>query len=829
MKDCKVSIIIPIYNQEKNIEKCINCIKKQTMKFTYIEILLINDGSNDCSDSICKKMEKKYQNIRYFSQINKGVSSARNVGIREAKGKYIFYLDADDELAEDTIKQVTEYFDSVYDIVDMVTYKIETIYNGEKIPPHFRYLYMKESGVYDLKELPYIGQTTMNIVVKNRFSQNIKFNEKQTFSEDQKYCCDILAEKLKIGFCETGKYIYHRSNSSASGRLAGACYIFEQCMSMFEFIFERYDRVPLAFQGLYVNDVYWKLINNILLPHHYKKNEYEIALYRIKKLLKRCDDFVILNHPGIDFFEKYYLLHLKENHRILPKARDKRFELYDGKTLVVREHSMEIVVTKLIYQNGRVLLEGFIKSVFLQFYERNPMLCVIENDGEIVRKLKLSDSAHNYYLSHEKTQNFRSFRYTCDPNRTKQIKFEVEIDSRWYPTHYYFMPLVSLSHVKGYNTCRKCDLDITLTKDQSILFHRSKNTELNKEIWLYYDCVGVKCDNGLLQFQHDIQKKDNVERYYVVTDNTQLQKDMVTSVKFGSEKHILLLQKCTKIITAYIEESNLIPSDIVNVEEFALRFSAEVVYLQHGVLHICMPWKYSREKLLADRIVVSTKEEANLYIQNGYDDEQLIKTGMPRFESLKRCPSKRKILYAPSWRLYLVGQYKNQAWEDLGEKFENSKFLNKVNSFLNSKSLENFLNKYNYTLDIKLHPIFQMYEKHFVWTSKRISINKGESEDGEYDLLITDYSSYAYNFRYLSIPVIYFFPDIEEFKCGMNGYRQLNYPESFWEEVAVDEEELVNKLYNAIVKHSIKMPKATFYECDDILETIYNRIIQRSC
>lgn len=73
----------------------------------------------------------------------------------------------------------------------------------------------------------------MNIAVKNRFADNVLFDENQTFSEDQKYCCDVLHRTLKMGFCKEGKYIYYRSSSSSSGRLSGSCYIFEQCMSFF--------------------------------------------------------------------------------------------------------------------------------------------------------------------------------------------------------------------------------------------------------------------------------------------------------------------------------------------------------------------------------------------------------------------------------------------------------------------------------------------------------------------------------------------------------------------------------------------------------------------
>ena len=269
------------------------------------------------------------------------------------------------------LQHVTDFFETVYEEVDLVTYPIETIYQGKALAPHFRYQFLKESGVYDLRDNAYIGQTTMNIVVKNRFERNILFDERQTFSEDQKYCCNVLKDKLKMGFCKEGKYIYYRNQNSASGQLSGSCYIFEQCMCFFEELFADYQKdVPLAFQGLYVNDVYWKLINNILLPYHYEQDDYKKAVGRIDALLKRCDSEVILCHPQMDFFEKYYLLRRCGQDRLQCLVNQENYSLHNGQRAVLKESSMEMVITKVSVENATVEISGFLKTVFFQFYEK---------------------------------------------------------------------------------------------------------------------------------------------------------------------------------------------------------------------------------------------------------------------------------------------------------------------------------------------------------------------------------------------------------------------------------------------------------------------------
>lgn len=87
-----VSIIIPVYNGENYIEECINSVRKQT--YTKIEIVIINDGSTDLTESICKRFVG--DNIILFSTSNQGVSSARNKGLDIATGEFILFVDADD-------------------------------------------------------------------------------------------------------------------------------------------------------------------------------------------------------------------------------------------------------------------------------------------------------------------------------------------------------------------------------------------------------------------------------------------------------------------------------------------------------------------------------------------------------------------------------------------------------------------------------------------------------------------------------------------------------------------------------------------------------------
>ena len=110
-----ISIIIPVYNTEKYLERCINSVLDSTYK--NYEILLVDDGSDDCSLEICRNYSDKDSRIRVFTQENQGASAARNRGIEESLGEWIVFVDSDDVIAHDFLAVVA---DKVCQDVDII-------------------------------------------------------------------------------------------------------------------------------------------------------------------------------------------------------------------------------------------------------------------------------------------------------------------------------------------------------------------------------------------------------------------------------------------------------------------------------------------------------------------------------------------------------------------------------------------------------------------------------------------------------------------------------------------------------------------------------------
>lgn len=117
-----VSIIIPIYNAEQFLDRCLNSVIHQT--YTKLEIILINDGSTDASSTICNTYAQKDPRIILINKKNEGVSIARNMGIRQSSGDYIAFLDADDWIARNYIEHLMKPFDNENIDISICEYQI---------------------------------------------------------------------------------------------------------------------------------------------------------------------------------------------------------------------------------------------------------------------------------------------------------------------------------------------------------------------------------------------------------------------------------------------------------------------------------------------------------------------------------------------------------------------------------------------------------------------------------------------------------------------------------------------------------------------------------
>lgn len=853
----RVSVIVPVFNKESFLARSVGSLLNQTIPSQELEILLIDDGSDDASPQLCDQFAQDFDNVFAIHKENGGLSDARNCGIRHAYGKYIMYLDADDFLQEDTIEVVTDFFEDHYNEVDLVTYPCKVVNNGEVTPmKHYRYRVFQESGIYSLTDGPaiYAAVTQMYVCVKNLGEDNVMFSSNRWFRhEDQKYCTDIILNKLRVGYCSKGAYLYDRQPDGLTSTYFHSYYLFENTMEFWEEEFSKFsDKVPEYLQALYVSDLSWKIDKDILLPYHYDNASYLKAVNRLDSLLLRVEASVIKNHPALDVFRAAFFLQRKQNCQIACYSGKNSLALIaDGNIAYVRS-KVEIILLRSIPISEGLIIVGFLKSPCFQFGGKPVLkaeLVETAEDGSEIRTVsdvELNKSSWNYYHAKFETSSFWGFRYTMPCTRESRLEFFVHYLGETIQTNYYFMPRAifslddpnRLQFVRGsikYYFHRNVFYQYRLDKGElratqrelekghwrntKRLLSRSAARRMNKSgrrIWLYHDCKGVEKNNAYYQFIHDIKKQDGVERYYVVNDPIASKEHLFSKdqlkwvIPFRGQKHKLLFLSAELIITAYVEESNWMAFSPKGFTYFSDLFRAKIVYLQHGVLHSHMPWKYSLDRLLVDKMVVSTLFEVeNLCEHYGFDRDHLILAGMPRYDYIDSSSvPKKKILYAPSWRDYLVQKSKDD-WLANPSIFEESSFCKAIRDLIDSERLAQVLEEEDYELEIKLHPIFNdLYADAFVSTNPRIRIADSSVNEEEYAIFITDFSSYRFDFVYLQRSIIYFLPDEEEFRSGMCIFRETDLPLGgmFGEQVSTVPQ-LVESIESAIKRNGQPKPE----------------------
>lgn len=214
MKNYKISIIIPIYNAQNVIDRCIKSIIME--KLENVQIVLIDDGSIDKSYDICLEWKRKYDYINVIHTENNGVSAARNRGILEAQGEYILFLDADDWLINGWYKEINALVNKKYDLV-LFSYKV--IYedkrkNYEVCP--FCEGEIKKNQVYESLATTTYMNFCWGKLIKRSFlcKNNILFSVEKKIGEDSEFQFEMLRYNPNIYYREFSIVSYYQNENS---------------------------------------------------------------------------------------------------------------------------------------------------------------------------------------------------------------------------------------------------------------------------------------------------------------------------------------------------------------------------------------------------------------------------------------------------------------------------------------------------------------------------------------------------------------------------------------------------------------------------------------
>lgn len=202
----KISVIVPVYNVEKYIKKCLDSLVNQTLDG--VEIIVVNDGSPDNSQKIIDEYTKKYKNVKSYIKENGGLSDARNYGIKKATGEYISFVDSDDYIRNDMLEIMYNY--AIKEDLDVVVCDSINVYdNGSEI------LIKSNNNYSDNDVRNYIISPPMACtrLFKKTIFDKIQF-KKNIYYEDLEMTPKVVNITDKIGFVSEGLYYYVQRDGS---------------------------------------------------------------------------------------------------------------------------------------------------------------------------------------------------------------------------------------------------------------------------------------------------------------------------------------------------------------------------------------------------------------------------------------------------------------------------------------------------------------------------------------------------------------------------------------------------------------------------------------
>lgn len=289
----QISVIIPCYNIDKFLSKCIESILIQT--FEDFELILIDDGSNDSTFGICEEYQKRDSRVKVFSHQNKGVSYTRNRGIALAEGECIMFIDGDDYIKADFIeKLLTDYDQGTWPICGMINVRNNQPQENEKycrllkLYPHGK---IDRNNFLDLLEYETYSSPCCRLYSKLILVQNnILFDENISYQEDLVFNLDYSKYLNKAVIINYYGYYYIEHQNSSTSR-------FHYTFDHVEVLFKRLQKMVLTKKDeLVVKEfVFQSILRNISNIFHPNSPKFKNQKLNELKVVFNSESFKYIN------------------------------------------------------------------------------------------------------------------------------------------------------------------------------------------------------------------------------------------------------------------------------------------------------------------------------------------------------------------------------------------------------------------------------------------------------------------------------------------------------------------------------------------------------
>ena len=862
------SVVIPCFNVEEYVGEAVESVVNQTLDFeSSVEIILVDDGSTDGTFDICSEFVERYpSNVRLLRQENGGQASARNLGLKYASGKYVSFLDADDKLTEDTFLKAYEFFEKHYDDIDLVAFPM--YFFGRKTGDHILNYKFKKDLVVKLDDCWNFPQlSASSAIFKRTLFDKFQFDTNLISSEDSVMVNKILLEKMAYGVISTGGYCYRKrfeESSTIDSSINDKNYYNPRLKGYFceliDYSKDKLGYVPKFIQYLIVYDIKWIFLDgNSSILNSYEQIEFNRFL---RYIFANIEDEVISHHFEKDPYKiKLFIFKLKydkfliknDNEKISLNANNQEFD-------VLNKHNIYIDIIEI---KNDIL---FISGLFNYYYYD-------KKDFDIVLTKNSNEKYYPEYVTYSNrkestiSESQISFDFEVPLNQNKSSKIEINIVYRMVDEEIIFkMPIKFLNHARMSEVCNYSIWGDYFIKLKNNTFLISKYSYIkflkeelfmlikilkikgpywtsalcfhfvylilflfyrNKKIWLIMDRQDRADDNAEHLFNYMVNIKDTNNKYFVIskdaTDYSRLSSIWKNVLIFYSIKHRILYLFADKIISSQADEIIVNPFWGKNIKWYSGLLTGDKIFLQHGVAKDDMStWLRKYDKNVKLLVTTSDLEAKSFDDYNYHYAEGVVQVlGLPRYDNLSNESSNKQILIMPSWRRSLIHADENQ--------IQKSEYFLRFNSLINNEKFIRLSKSLGYKIIFKPHPNTFEFIDLFDRNDYVIIDDKSKYQDlfNNSSLLITDYSSLAFDFAYIKKPIIYYqYGNDYHFDNNFFVYQSMGFGE-----VIKDEDELIDTIEEYLnndckIKDKYLKRSNSFYKFNDKnnCKRVYNAI-----
>ena len=800
------SIIISTFNSELGIKKSIDSIINQTHAFKKIEIIIVDNNSDDKTKDICDDYIKKYaHNIKYFQLDENDFVRSINLGIEQSSGTFIASLQPHDYYSKNTLQEIWEFANKNKD-VDVISIPLVFFTNNKKWN-YLNYKIKKSKKVNLLNEPKYVQFLGLSTFIRRNSIEGLKF--KIPHNQGPTIFSEILMNNPTLGITNNGAY-FSRNIDEKIYFLNEDSFFADDYEKYIEINFSRLIEKTLNKFSNVPQFIQFNLINHLRWLLYAEKTPEKLDLTKLSEKIKYIDDEIILNNKLLPRNHKIFTCLLKHDFELSEDLKEK-LEL---NTIFIDNY--DIINDKLHLLASKLTTELTHVDIFVNGEKINAHEVIFPQKDEYSLNCRY---AKDYSIE------------TAIPINTNE-EFELEFKQGNKKLHIDFSRPCNFSKTVGYAKTKHylslLNKDSIIIKKKTTgkwikqelkaLVHIVKERETgfekavpfriiymlaypflrNKKIWFYMDRPDESDDNGLALFKYSMKQNEKIDKYFIL-DSHNKEFDNIKKIgkviPYKSIKHRILGLFVENIITSHPDNEIIYPF-WGGYPFFAGLLKSNNIFLQHGILKDDISsWLNKSNMNLSFFLVSSAKEYESIFTYPyNYDKNVVQLLGLPRYDTLENQKDKKQIIIMPSWRRNL--DHKSN------EYVKNNEFFKKFNSLINNERLIEKARENNYEIIFRPHPKVYAY----IGLFDRNDYVKIDYDKERYQtlfnngsLMITDYSSVSFDFAYLYKPVLYYqYGDDYHFDIEDSYF---DYETMGFGEVVKTEEELVDLTIKYIEKN----------------------------